>query len=86
MGGMAEVWLARAQSAGGMSKFVAIKKILPQYSDNPEFIQMFKDEAAIAMNLSHSNIVSIYEFGQEKSQLFLVMDFVEGFALSKSNG
>ncbi|OFZ11062.1 MAG: hypothetical protein A2Z20_02135 [Bdellovibrionales bacterium RBG_16_40_8] len=78
MGGMAEVWLARAQSAGGMSKFVAIKKILPQYSDNPEFIQMFKDEAAIAMNLSHSNIVSIYEFGQEKSQLFLVMDFVEG--------
>jgi eukaryotic-like serine/threonine-protein kinase len=78
MGGMAEVWLARAPGAGGIGKFVAIKKILPQYSDNPEFIQMFKDEASIAMNLSHSNIVSIYEFGQEKNQLFLVMDYVEG--------
>ncbi|MCB0349915.1 MAG: serine/threonine protein kinase [Bdellovibrionales bacterium] len=78
MGGMAEVWLARAPGASGIGRFVAIKKILPQYSDNAEFIQMFKDEAAIAMNLSHSNIVSIFEFGQEKNQLFLVMDYVEG--------
>ncbi len=77
-GGMAEVWLARAPGAGGIGKFVAIKKILAQYSDNPEFLQMFKDEATIAMNLSHGNIVSIYELGQEKNQLFLVMDFVEG--------
>ncbi len=77
-GGMAEVWLARAPGAGGIGKFVAIKKILSQYSDNPEFIQMFRDEAAIAMHLSHSNIVSIYEFGQEENQLFLVLDYVEG--------
>lgn len=77
-GGMAEVWLARAPGAGGIGKFVAIKKILPQFSDNPEFIQMFRDEAAIAMNLSHSNIVGIFEFGQEKQQLFLVLDYVEG--------
>lgn len=77
-GGMAEVWLSRAPGAGGIGKFVAIKKILPQFSDNPEFIQMFRDEAAIAMNLSHSNIVGIFEFGQEKQQLFLVLDYVEG--------
>lgn len=77
-GGMAEVWLARAPGAGGIGKFVAIKKILAQFSDNQEFIQMFRDEAAIAMHLSHSNIVSIYEFGQEKHQLFLVLDYVEG--------
>lgn len=77
-GGMAEVWLARSPSTAGIGRFVAIKKILAQFSDNPEFLQMFKDEAAIAMNLSHSNIVSIFEFGQEKSQLFLVMDYVEG--------
>lgn len=80
-GGMAEVWLARAPGAGGIGKFVAIKKILPQYSDNPEFIQMFRDEAAIAMNLSHSNIVAIYEYGQEKKQFFLVLDYVEGVNL-----
>lgn len=77
-GGMAEVWLARAPQAGGIAKFVAIKKILPQYSDNPEFIQMFKEEAKIAMNLSHSNIVSIYGYDKENDQLYLVMDYVEG--------
>ena len=80
-GGMAEVWLARAPGAGGIGRFVAIKKILPQYSDNPEFIQMFRDEAAIAMNLSHSNIVGIYEYGQERKQFFLVLDYVEGINL-----
>jgi serine/threonine protein kinase len=77
-GGMAEVFLARGTGAGGIGKFFAIKRILPQYADSPEFIDMFKDEAKIAINLSHSNIVSIHEFGVEKGQFFLVMDYVEG--------
>jgi len=74
-GGMAEVYLAKTV---GISNFVAIKRILPQFSENNEFIQMFREEAKIASNLRHSNIVSIHFFGHEKSQLFLVMDFVEG--------
>ncbi|MBX3021730.1 MAG: protein kinase [Bdellovibrionales bacterium] len=77
-GGMAEVFLARGTGAGGIGKFFAIKRILPQYADSPEFIDMFKDEAKIAINLNHSNIVSIHEFGVEKGQFFLVMDYVEG--------
>ena len=77
-GGMAEVFLARSNGAGGITKFVAIKRILPQYSDNPDFIKMFKEEAKIAINLSHSNVVSIFDFGIENSQFFLVMDYVEG--------
>lgn len=77
-GGMAEVFLARSNGASGIGKFVAIKRILPQFTDNKEFIRMFKDEAKIAMNLSHSNIVSIYEFGVESQQFFLVMEYVEG--------
>lgn len=77
-GGMAEVFLARGTGAGGIGKFFAIKRILPQYADSPEFIEMFKDEAKIAINLNHSNIVSIHEFGVEKGQFFLVMDYVEG--------
>jgi len=77
-GGMAEVFLARGTGAGGIGKFFAIKRILPQYADSPEFIEMFKDEAKIAINLSHSNIVSIHEFGVEKGHFFLVMDYVEG--------
>ncbi len=77
-GGMAEVFLARGNGAGGIGKFFAIKRILPQYAESPEFIDMFKDEAKIAINLSHSNIVSIHEFGIEKGTFFLVMDYVEG--------
>ncbi|MBX7231179.1 MAG: protein kinase [Bdellovibrionales bacterium] len=77
-GGMAEVFLARAQGAGGINKFVAIKRILPQYADSQEFIDMFKGEAKIAVNLNHSNIVSIYDFGIQNNQLYLVMDYVEG--------
>lgn len=77
-GGMAEVYLAKNNGAGGIGKLVAIKRILPQYSENIEFIDMFKDEAKIAVNLAHSNIVSIHEFGVEREQFFLVMDFVEG--------
>jgi serine/threonine protein kinase len=77
-GGMAEVFLARGMGTAGIGKFFAIKRILPQYADSPEFIEMFKDEAKIAINLNHSNIVSIHEFGVEKGQFFLVMDYVEG--------
>ena len=77
-GGMAEVYLARAQGAGGIGKFFAVKRILPQYVENPEFITMFEEEAKIAMNLSHSNIVSVHEFHEARGQFYLVMDFVEG--------
>ena len=77
-GGMAEVYLSKSVGAGGIGKFVAIKRILPQYSDKEEFINMFKEEAKLVMNLNHGNIVSIFDFGIEKSQFFLVMEFVEG--------
>lgn len=77
-GGMAEVFLAKSTGAVGISKFLAIKRILPQYSDNPEFIDMFKEEARIAMNLNHGNVVTIYDFGVESRQFYLVMEYVEG--------
>lgn len=77
-GGMAEVYLAKSTGANGVSKFLAIKRILPQFSENREFIEMFKEEAKIAVNLNHSNVVSIFDFGIEKNQFFLVMEHVEG--------
>ena len=77
MGGMAEVYLAKNPGIG-IAKFVAMKRILPQFSENPDFIEMFKAEAKIAVNLSHGNIVSIHEFGTERNQFFLVMEYVEG--------
>ncbi len=77
-GGMAEVYLAKSTGATGLNKFFAIKRILPQFSSNEEFVAMFKDEANVAINLNHSNVVSIFDFGIERSQFYLVMDYVEG--------
>ncbi len=77
-GGMAEVYLAKSMGAGGIAKFMAVKRILPQYSDNIEFIDMFKEEAKIAVNLNHNNVVSIFDFGMEHKQFFLVMEYVDG--------
>lgn len=92
-GGMAEVYLSKSTGAVGVNKFVAIKRILPQFSDHPEFIDMFKEEAKICVNLNHGNVVSIYDFGVERGQFFLVMEYVEGRnmrqilnELKKSNG
>jgi eukaryotic-like serine/threonine-protein kinase len=77
-GGMAEVFLGKSLGASGVNKFLAVKRILPQYSDKREFIDMFKEEAKIAVNLNHGSVVSIYEFGIEHGQFYLVMEYVEG--------
>jgi len=71
------IWLAQT-GAENVSKFFAIKRILPQFSQNYEFVQMFKEEAKIAIQLSHANIVPIFEFGEESGQFYLAMEFVEG--------
>jgi eukaryotic-like serine/threonine-protein kinase len=77
-GGMAEIYLSKKLAAEGLQKFVAVKRILSQHSASEDFIRMFKDEAKIAVNISHSNVVGIYDFGVENKQLYLVMEYVEG--------
>src|SRR3989338_3224141 len=77
-GGMAEIFLAQTQGPGGFEKTVALKRILPQYCANEEFISMFIDEARTTSQLSHSNIVQIYEFGNEESHYYLSMEYVDG--------
>lgn len=78
-GGMAEIHLAVANNAEGMPNFFAIKKILNAYSTNPEFVNLFKDEAKIASQLNHSNVIHIHDFGvDESNQLFIVMEHVHG--------
>jgi serine/threonine-protein kinase len=77
-GGMAEIYLAKSAAANGLNKFFAIKRILPQFSNNEDFVSMFKEEAKVCINLNHSNVVSIFDFGIESGQFFLVMDYVEG--------
>lgn len=79
IGGMAEIYLAIGSGAEGVHKFFAIKKILTAYSENEDFVAMFKEEAKIASQLNHSNIVNIFDFGVDKiNQFYIVMEFVHG--------
>ena len=77
-GGMAEIYLAKSLGAQGINKFLAVKRILPQFSENNEFKDMFREEAKVSVNLRHSNVVPIFDFGEERGQFYLVMDYVEG--------
>ena len=78
-GGMAEVFLA-TQSAelGGFEKELAIKRIFPNLASEESMRNMFLDEARIAANLNHPNIVQVYDLGQVGEYLYIAMEFVEG--------
>lgn len=75
---MAEVFLARSFGAEGIEKQLVIKKILPEFSQNRRFVDMFIAEAKIAMGLNHPNIVQIYDFGKVAEDYYLAMEYVDG--------
>ena len=77
-GGMAEIFMAQTVGPGGFEKIVALKRILPNLSSNQEFISMFIDEAKVTSQLTHGNIVQIYEFGEIDQNYYLSMEFVDG--------
>ncbi len=77
-GGMAEVFVARRVGPHGFTKRVALKRILPQYARDPDFVAMFIDEARLAAQLDHPNIVQIFDFGEQQGALFLAMELVAG--------
>jgi eukaryotic-like serine/threonine-protein kinase len=83
IGGMAEVFKARALGPGGFARDVVIKRILPAHGDDPEFIRMFVDEAKLLGLLHHPNIVDVYDFGEDDGVLFLALEYVEGPSLSR---
>ena len=74
-GGMAEVFIGSSTGAEGFSRRVAIKRVLPGFSDNAAFAQMFVDEAQICSRMVHPNIVSVLDFDRDaEGRLFLVME------------
>ena len=77
-GGMAEVYVARRTGAYGFTKSVALKRILPQFSRDAEFVAMFIDEARVCARLSHPNIVEVFDFGEDQGELYMAMELVEG--------
>lgn len=77
-GGMGEVWLARQAGMQGFEKLVVIKRILPHLAEDEEFVNMFLDEGKIAAKLNHSNIVNIFDLGQEGEYFYLAMEYLHG--------
>ncbi len=82
-GGMAEVFVARREGLHGFQKRVALKRILPQFSSDPDFVGMFVDEARLAAQLEHPNIVQVFDFGTLGEDLVLVMELVDGSNVSR---
>jgi serine/threonine-protein kinase len=79
---MAEVFAGSAVGAEGFSRRVAIKRVLPGFSDDAAFARMFVAEAQISAQLVHPNIVSVIDFDRDgDGRLFLVMELVDGVSL-----
>ena len=78
-GGMAEIFAAK-RSEGDI---VVVKRILPQYADHPQFVQMFLDEARIASRIRHPNVCQVFELGRIGNQYFIAMELLEGVTLAR---
>src|SRR6476661_7531996 len=77
-GGMAEIFLATQVGREGFQKPVILKRIHSSIYADPQFRNMFIDEAHISMSLSHSNIVQVLDLGVGGGRYFLVLEFVDG--------
>src|SRR5437660_8360885 len=80
-GGMGEVFLARQDGPPGFSKTVVIKRILRHLASDQSFVDMFVNEARLAGQLQHPNIVQIFELGHEGDDWFIAMEYVHGRSL-----
>lgn len=81
-GGMAEIYLARMTTDFGGSRLVVVKQIAHMLAQESEFAQMLIHEAKLAAQLNHANIVQVFDLGREADELYIAMEFVEGFDLN----
>ncbi|MDP7039167.1 MAG: serine/threonine-protein kinase, partial [Myxococcota bacterium] len=82
VGGMGQIYLARQHDTYGIDRLVILKSLFPEMARDKECVKMFLDEARIASNLNHPNIVSIYEIGAWEGNYFLAMEYIRGEPLS----
>ena len=79
-GGMAYVYKAKCHK---LNRFVAIKILKSEFSNDPVFLQKFQVEAQAAASLSHPNIVNIYDVGEDGDLFYIVMEYVDGITLKE---
>lgn len=78
VGGMAEIFKAKTYGVGGFENVCVIKRILKHLSENEQFVRMFMDEAKVSALLQHNNVVRVYDFGKQRENYFIAMEYVEG--------
>lgn len=83
VGGMAEVFRAKAYGPHGFEKVLAIKRILPALASDPVFERRFIAEAKLVARLSHANIVQVVDFSRFGQSLYIVMEFIDGCDLAE---
>ena len=79
-GGMSDVYKAKCHK---LNRFVAIKVLKQEFSENANFVSKFRTEAQAAAGLMHPNIVNVYDVGEEDGIYYIVMELVEGITLKK---
>lgn len=83
LGGMAEILLGRHQERDGDERFLVVKRILPHFESDKDFVKMFLDEAYIGMQLEHPNICKFYQCGEDEGSHFIVMEWINGMPLGR---
>lgn len=78
VGGMAELYLADYLREDGFRRRVALKRILPHFAADPDFVQMFIREARLAALLQHPNIVQVFDYGKIAEVSFIAMEYIDG--------
>ena len=78
VGGMAEIFLARQGGLEGFEKTVVLKRIRPHLSKQQSFVKMFLNEAKLAAQLNHPNVVQIYDLGRLADSYFIAMEYIFG--------
>lgn len=82
-GGMATVYIGRLVGPAGFSRTVAIKRLHPHLSKDPEFVAMLLDEARLAGRIQHPNVAATLDVVAQNGELFVVMEYLHGETLSR---
>jgi hypothetical protein len=77
-GGMAELFIARQEAAGGFEKDLVLKMLQEKYAQNPRVLGMFLDEARLAAKLNHQNIVHVYDVNEADGVRYIAMEYIHG--------
>ena len=77
------VWAARVKGTRGFQKIVAVKTMLSKLSEDAQFEQMFLDEASLASQIRHPNVVEISDLGEQEGVLYLAMEWIDGVPLNQ---